>query len=248
MFNLFSTSTRRIKALRLRGFAHPIIFLIFLNPSSLQPTTLLIDWLPPTYLLINSADIKHSPSFSFTLPFNLAIFMLFLWNLSSKSKTTANHLLCRTLREASSRNIFNTLQSIRNKSLQLRYSSSSLCHLPRIISRTSPAFPPNNNIQLPIHELKMTSNSIAQAIPAQTLDNYTFPTNRLRLAQNDPSKTPLVLVACGSFSPITYLHLRMMEMAADYCKFNTEFELLSGYFSPVSNFYKKAGLASSEHR
>lgn len=94
----------------------------------------------------------------------------------------------------------------------------------------------------------MTSNPTAQAIPAQTLDNYTFPTNRLRLTQNDPEKTPLVLVACGSFSPITYLHLRMMEMAADFCKFNTEFELLSGYFSPVSNFYKKAGLASSEHR
>ncbi|KAF7858865.1 hypothetical protein EAF04_008907 [Stromatinia cepivora] len=94
----------------------------------------------------------------------------------------------------------------------------------------------------------MTSNPPAQAIPAQTLDNYTFPTNRLRLTQNDPERTPLVLVACGSFSPITYLHLRMMEMAADYCKFNTEFELLAGYFSPVSNFYKKAGLASSEHR
>ncbi|KAA8565532.1 hypothetical protein EYC84_009389 [Monilinia fructicola] len=94
----------------------------------------------------------------------------------------------------------------------------------------------------------MTSTPDPQVIPTQTLDNYTFPTDRLRLTQNDPAKTPLVLVACGSFSPITYLHLRMMEMAADYCKFNTEFELLSGYFSPVSNFYKKAGLASSEHR
>jgi nicotinamide mononucleotide adenylyltransferase len=95
----------------------------------------------------------------------------------------------------------------------------------------------------------MASDPPAQTAPAaQTLENYTFPTNRLRLQQNDPNKTPLVLVACGSFSPITYLHLRMMEMAADYCKFNTDFELLSGYFSPVSNFYKKAGLASSEHR
>jgi nicotinamide mononucleotide adenylyltransferase len=26
----------------------------------------------------------------------------------------------------------------------------------------------------------------------------------------DQSKIPLVLVACGSYSPITYLHLRML--------------------------------------
>ncbi|KAI8840227.1 hypothetical protein BC829DRAFT_426080 [Chytridium lagenaria] len=31
----------------------------------------------------------------------------------------------------------------------------------------------------------------------------------------DESKTPLVLVACGSYSPVTYLHLRMFEMAKD---------------------------------
>jgi hypothetical protein len=38
-------------------------------------------------------------------------------------------------------------------------------------------------------------------------------------------------------------------MAADYVKFNrTEFELMGGYLSPVSDLYKKAGLASSQHR
>jgi nicotinamide mononucleotide adenylyltransferase len=41
----------------------------------------------------------------------------------------------------------------------------------------------------------------------------------------------------------------MFEMAADYVKFNkTEFELMGGYLSPVSDLYKKAGLASSQHR
>lgn len=64
----------------------------------------------------------------------------------------------------------------------------------------------------------------------------------------DSSKTPLVLVACGSFSPITYLHLRMFEMAADFAKFQTDFEVMGGYLSPVSDAYKKAGLASSPHR
>ncbi|KAI9826557.1 MAG: hypothetical protein M1832_006153 [Thelocarpon impressellum] len=37
-------------------------------------------------------------------------------------------------------------------------------------------------------------------------------------------------------------------MAADYAKFNTEFEIMGGYLSPVSDAYRKAGLASAEHR
>ena len=77
---------------------------------------------------------------------------------------------------------------------------------------------------------------------------YSFPTQKLKRRMDDPSKTPLVLVACGSFSPITYLHLRMFEMAADYCRFSTDFELIGGYLSPVSDAYKKAGLASAGHR
>ncbi|KAI9781755.1 MAG: hypothetical protein M1839_005748 [Geoglossum umbratile] len=77
---------------------------------------------------------------------------------------------------------------------------------------------------------------------------YSFPHSRLKKIINDSSKTPLCLVACGSFSPITYLHLRMFEMAADYVKFNTNFEIVGGYLSPVSDAYKKAGLASAEHR
>ena len=77
---------------------------------------------------------------------------------------------------------------------------------------------------------------------------YTFPDHRLRKVMKDPSKTPLLLVACGSFSPITYLHLRMFEMAADYVNFSTQFELIGGYLSPVSDAYRKAGLATAEHR
>ncbi|KZZ87334.1 nicotinamide mononucleotide adenylyl transferase [Ascosphaera apis ARSEF 7405] len=85
---------------------------------------------------------------------------------------------------------------------------------------------------------------------AQLLDpsRYVFPRSRLRRCMRNPSKTPLLLVACGSFSPITYLHLRMFEMAADYVKFNTKFELMGGYLSPVSDAYKKIGLASARHR
>ena len=78
--------------------------------------------------------------------------------------------------------------------------------------------------------------------------DYTFPQSKLKLALKDPSKQPLVLVACGSFSPITYLHLRMFEMASDYVRLNTNFELVGCYLSPVSDAYKKKGLASAEHR
>jgi nicotinamide mononucleotide adenylyltransferase len=81
-----------------------------------------------------------------------------------------------------------------------------------------------------------------------TLDNYTFPTERLTKVLSDPTKTPLVLVSCGSFSPPTNLHLRMFEEAADYCEFETDFEVVGGFFSPVGDAYKKAGLASAHHR
>jgi nicotinamide mononucleotide adenylyltransferase len=40
----------------------------------------------------------------------------------------------------------------------------------------------------------------------------------------------------------------MFEMAADFLKFNTDFEMVGGYLSPVSDAYKKVGLASAEHR
>lgn len=64
----------------------------------------------------------------------------------------------------------------------------------------------------------------------------------------DESRTPLVLVSCGSFSPITYLHLRMFEMCKDWVRNNTEFEVIGGFLSPVSDAYQKKGLATANHR
>ncbi|KAK3939076.1 nicotinamide-nucleotide adenylyltransferase [Diplogelasinospora grovesii] len=81
-----------------------------------------------------------------------------------------------------------------------------------------------------------------------TLVPYTFPAHKLKRRQLESGKTPLVLVACGSFSPITFLHLRMFEMASDFVRFNTDFEVCGGYLSPVSDAYKKAGLAPGHHR
>ncbi|KFX94888.1 hypothetical protein O988_04170 [Pseudogymnoascus sp. VKM F-3808] len=93
-----------------------------------------------------------------------------------------------------------------------------------------------------------TPDAMDDSVSSQTLANYQFPTHRYKRQQTQAGRTPLVFVACGSFSPITYLHLRMFEMAADFAKFNTEFEVLGGFLSPVSDAYKKAGLTSSRHR
>ncbi|KAF8653315.1 hypothetical protein AX16_004015 [Volvariella volvacea WC 439] len=78
--------------------------------------------------------------------------------------------------------------------------------------------------------------------------DYVFPHHRLSRVMRNPQKTPIVLVACGSFSPITYLHLRMFEMAKDFIRQNTEFEIMGGYLSPVSDMYKKPGLLNAHHR
>ncbi|KAF2676187.1 nicotinamide mononucleotide adenylyltransferase 1 [Lentithecium fluviatile CBS 122367] len=81
-----------------------------------------------------------------------------------------------------------------------------------------------------------------------SLDSYKFPSERLKKTLSSPNKKPLVLVSCGSFSPPTNLHLRMFEEAADYCEFETDYEVVGGFFSPVGDAYKKAGLAPAHHR
>lgn len=52
----------------------------------------------------------------------------------------------------------------------------------------------------------------------------------------------------GHETAITFLHMRMFEMASDFVRFNTDFEVCAGYLSPVSDAYKKAGLAPGRHR
>ncbi|KAI8607960.1 hypothetical protein BC830DRAFT_1050736, partial [Chytriomyces sp. MP71] len=76
----------------------------------------------------------------------------------------------------------------------------------------------------------------------------TYPSWRVLNKTIDPSKIPLVLIGCGSYSPVTYLHLRMFEMAKDHITERGDFELLGAYFSPVSSGYKKGGLAFHKHR
>lgn len=101
--------------------------------------------------------------------------------------------------------------------------------------------------------LRTTDGSVAShdeivPIQSQRKADYNFPRHRLPLKMRDESKIPLVIVACGSFSPPTYLHLRIFEMAKDQVIESGKYELLAGYYSPVSDHYKKAGLAQARHR
>lgn len=115
----------------------------------------------------------------------------------------------------------------------------------------------------------MTVASDFDYVQKMTPEGYTFPTHRLKTCE--AGRTPLVLVACGSFSPITLLHLRLFPMArgwsnsrplprlplrnnpppltilADHAR-NEGFDVVGAYLSPVGDGYKKKGLAPSFHR
>ena len=59
----------------------------------------------------------------------------------------------------------------------------------------------------------------------------------------------MVLVACGSFSPPTILHTRLLEVCRDELR-KRGVEVVGGYLSPVNDRYSKQGLgaASAAHR
>ncbi|OAA43016.1 nicotinamide-nucleotide adenylyltransferase 2 [Beauveria brongniartii RCEF 3172] len=94
------------------------------------------------------------------------------------------------------------------------------------------------------------------AAPLTTMSPFTFPVDKLRRRLTRPGKTPLVLVACGSYSPITVLHVQMFHMAERHVQSAqqqqrssaSEFEVVGSYLSPVSDAYKKPALARAHHR
>ncbi|PNP54981.1 hypothetical protein THARTR1_04670 [Trichoderma harzianum] len=70
-----------------------------------------------------------------------------------------------------------------------------------------------------------------------------------QLIASPPGYVPLVLVACGSFSPVTTLHLQMFEFAEKYVKQSDPgFEIVGNYMSPCSDAYRKSSLAPAHHR
>jgi len=80
---------------------------------------------------------------------------------------------------------------------------------------------------------------------ASATDSYVFP--RIRLLAPSTQKKPLILVACGSYSPVTNMHMRLHVMAKDWMEDNG-YEVLGSYFSPVADAYGKKDLAPIAHR
>ncbi|XP_029292520.1 nicotinamide/nicotinic acid mononucleotide adenylyltransferase 1 [Cottoperca gobio] len=60
--------------------------------------------------------------------------------------------------------------------------------------------------------------------------------------------TKVVLLSCGSFNPITNMHLRMFELARDYLEDTGQYRVVKGILSPVGDAYKKKGLIEAHHR
>ena len=111
------------------------------------------------------------------------------------------------------------------------------------------------SLQLDLNSSSSWSAKLQQS-PASPVRSKAYHLPKHKLCQSlkgvqvnlDANKIPLIIVACGSYSPITYLHLRMFEMALDYIVDHEEFEIMGGYISPVSDAYAKPGLATWNHR
>ncbi|XP_058530954.1 nicotinamide/nicotinic acid mononucleotide adenylyltransferase 1 isoform X1 [Ochotona princeps] len=68
------------------------------------------------------------------------------------------------------------------------------------------------------------------------------------LTMANSEKTEVVLLACGSFNPITNMHLRLFELARDYMSGTGKYKVIKGVISPVGDAYRKKGLIPAHHR
>nr|XP_055177222.1 nicotinamide/nicotinic acid mononucleotide adenylyltransferase 3 isoform X2 [Nyctereutes procyonoides] len=62
------------------------------------------------------------------------------------------------------------------------------------------------------------------------------------------SRIPVVLLACGSFNPITNMHLRLFEVARDHLHQTGLYQVIGGIISPVNDNYRKKDLVAAHHR
>ena len=53
------------------------------------------------------------------------------------------------------------------------------------------------------------------------------------------ARVPTVLLSCGSFNPITNMHLRMFELARDHMHRNTQHQVIEGVISPTNDKYQE---------
>jgi nicotinamide mononucleotide adenylyltransferase len=80
-----------------------------------------------------------------------------------------------------------------------------------------------------------------------TKNSSHIPFHKFSLLSNN--KPPAVLVACGSYSPITNLHLRIFEQAKNYLMYEKpSLDVIGGIISPVHDLYGKKSLIKDVHR
>ncbi|OQR67473.1 nicotinamide mononucleotide adenylyltransferase 1-like [Tropilaelaps mercedesae] len=63
-----------------------------------------------------------------------------------------------------------------------------------------------------------------------------------------PLMESVALVACGSYNPITNMHLRMFEVARDHLQSTGRYKVVCGILSPVHDGYGRKQLVTSNHR
>lgn len=66
--------------------------------------------------------------------------------------------------------------------------------------------------------------------------------------EKSDERREVVLLATGSFNPITVMHLRLFELARDHLHSTGNYKVVKGIISPVSDGYKKKGLVEGPHR
>lgn len=66
--------------------------------------------------------------------------------------------------------------------------------------------------------------------------------------EKSDEQVEVVLLATGSFNPITVMHLRLFELARDYLHGTGKYKVVKGIISPVSDGYKKKGLVEGSRR
>jgi nicotinate (nicotinamide) nucleotide adenylyltransferase len=72
--------------------------------------------------------------------------------------------------------------------------------------------------------------------------------DQLESSGSDEDKMQVVLALCGSFNPVTFLHLRLFELAKNHLEKVCGDVIRGGLISPVHIAYGKKGLLSNEHR
>ncbi|KAG9482474.1 hypothetical protein GDO78_011257 [Eleutherodactylus coqui] len=113
-----------------------------------------------------------------------------------------------------------------------------------------------NQSRAPIRGLVLPPQRGASTRSSQWAQNCISNRNSLHLRswfsaeamEKSDSRMEVVLLATGSFNPITVMHLRLFELARDYLQGTGKYKVVKGIISPVSDGYKKKGLVEGCHR